>query len=99
MLLFASCPASSPVTYHPCCIPAKLGQVHGSMPTHPNKLLDTRPTSACFFVGDVEVAGIHELVGNALIVDGEPPRKVDLRGDPLPNVPQDDEGEEGESNG
>jgi [DsrC]-trisulfide reductase subunit K len=60
----------------------------------------TLPPLLDYFVGDVEVAGIHELVGNALIVDGESPRKVDLRGDPLLNVPQDDDaGQEGESNG
>ncbi len=60
----------------------------------------TLPPLLDYFGGDVEVAGIHELVGNALIVDGEAPRKVDLRGDPLLNVPpDDDDGQEGESNG
>ncbi len=37
-----------------------------------------------YWVGDVDVAGIHEFVGNALILPGEPERKTDLRGDPLP---------------
>jgi hypothetical protein len=31
----------------------------------------------------VEVAGVHELVGNALVMKGERPRTTDLRGDPL----------------
>jgi hypothetical protein len=29
------------------------------------------------------VAGVHELVGNALIMKGERPRMTDLRGEPL----------------
>ena len=36
-----------------------------------------------YWVGDVEVGGIHELVGNALIMKGEKERETDLRGDPL----------------
>lgn len=32
---------------------------------------------------DVKVAGIHELVGNALVMRGEKKRTVDLRGEPL----------------
>jgi hypothetical protein len=31
----------------------------------------------------METAGVHELVGNALIMDGEKPRETDLRGEPL----------------
>jgi hypothetical protein len=30
----------------------------------------------------VEVAGVHELVGNALVVTGEKERTTDLRGQP-----------------
>ncbi len=33
--------------------------------------------------GSLEVAGIHELVGNALIIDGEKERELNLRGEPL----------------
>ena len=36
----------------------------------------------------VEVSGLHELVGNALIVDGEKKRTQDLRGDDLEGVEQ-----------
>ncbi|MCX8070103.1 MAG: (Fe-S)-binding protein, partial [Thermodesulfovibrionales bacterium] len=32
----------------------------------------------------VKVAGVHELVGNALVMKGEKPRETNLRGDPLP---------------
>jgi len=31
----------------------------------------------------VEVAGIHELVGNALVMRGEKERTTDLRGEPI----------------
>ncbi|MDH5656244.1 MAG: (Fe-S)-binding protein, partial [Spirochaetia bacterium] len=34
----------------------------------------------------VDVSGVHELVGNALIMDGEQKRTVDLRGEPLEGV-------------
>jgi len=30
------------------------------------------------------VAGVHELLGNALVMTGEKPRTTDLRGEPLP---------------
>jgi len=36
-----------------------------------------------YWVPGVEVGGIHELVGNALIVKGEKERTTDLRGEPL----------------
>jgi Fe-S oxidoreductase len=36
-----------------------------------------------FWVPGVEVAGVHELVGNALVMKGERPRMTDLRGEPL----------------
>jgi hypothetical protein len=32
----------------------------------------------------VEVAGVHELVGNALVMKGEKERTIDLRLEPLP---------------
>ncbi len=36
-----------------------------------------------FWVPGVEVAGVHELVGNALVMKGERPRTKDLRGEPF----------------
>ncbi len=44
----------------------------------------TLPAVVDYWVGDVEVGGIHELVGNALIMKGEKERTTDLRGTPLP---------------
>ncbi len=43
----------------------------------------TLPTLLDYWVPGVEVAGIHELVANALIVKGENERTTDLRGEPL----------------
>jgi Fe-S oxidoreductase len=48
----------------------------------------TLPPLMEYWVPEVQVGGVHELVGNALIMEGEN-RTTDLRGDPLP-------GEEGE---
>lgn len=42
------------------------------------------PTLLDYWVPGVEVAGVHELAGNALVMDGEKERTTDLRGDPLP---------------
>jgi Fe-S oxidoreductase len=39
-----------------------------------------------YWVPDVEVAGVHELLGNALVMKGETPRTRDLRGRPLPGA-------------
>ena len=36
-----------------------------------------------YWVPGVEVAGIHEFVGNALVIDGENERTTDLRGEPM----------------
>jgi len=36
-----------------------------------------------YWAPDVDVGGIHELLANALIMDGEEERTVDLRGEPL----------------
>jgi len=38
-----------------------------------------------YWVPGVEVSGLHELVGNALIMDGEKERDTDLREEPLPD--------------
>ncbi len=43
----------------------------------------TLPPMIDYWVGGVEVGGVHELVGNALIMKGEKERTTDLRGDPL----------------
>ena len=42
------------------------------------------PTLMDFWVPGVQVAGIHELVGNALVMPGEKERTTNLRGMPLP---------------
>jgi len=42
------------------------------------------PSLMEYWVPGMEVGGIHELVGNALILDGEKERETDLRGEPLP---------------
>jgi Fe-S oxidoreductase len=44
----------------------------------------TLPTLLEYWVPGVEVAGVHELLGNALIARGEKERTSDLRGEPLP---------------
>ncbi len=44
----------------------------------------TLPTLMDYWVPGVEVAGVHELLGNALVMKGEHPRTTDLRGEPLP---------------
>ncbi|MFB3915576.1 MAG: sulfate reduction electron transfer complex DsrMKJOP subunit DsrK [Terriglobales bacterium] len=44
----------------------------------------TLPTLMDYWVPGVEVAGVHELLGNALVMSGEKKRATDLRGDPLP---------------
>ncbi len=36
-----------------------------------------------YWVPDVDVTGLHELVGNALVMDGEIERETDLRFEPL----------------
>ena len=51
----------------------------------------TLPSLLEYWVSGVEVAGIHELVGNALVMKGEKERTTDLRGEPLK-----EEGEEEE---
>jgi len=40
----------------------------------------TLPPLMDYWVPGVEVAGVHELVGNALVMQGEKPRTTDLRG-------------------
>ncbi len=49
------------------------------------------PTLMEYWVPEVDVIGIHELVGNALILPGEHKRETDLRFEPLPGVEQTEE--------
>ncbi len=44
------------------------------------------PASMGYWVPDVDVTGLHELVANALIMPGEKERETDLRGEPLPGM-------------
>jgi len=44
----------------------------------------TLPTLLEYWVPGVEVAGVHELLGNALVMTGEKERVADLRGEPFP---------------
>jgi Fe-S oxidoreductase len=37
-----------------------------------------------YYVPAVDVSGVHELVANAMVLDGEKKKTVDLRGEPLP---------------
>jgi Fe-S oxidoreductase len=41
-----------------------------------------------YWVPGVKVAGVHELVANAMIMKGEKERTTDLRGEPLPGIEQ-----------
>ncbi|MBC2703820.1 sulfate reduction electron transfer complex DsrMKJOP subunit DsrK [Desulfobacula sp.] len=49
------------------------------------------PTLCEYWVPEVEVYGIHELVGNALILPGEKKRTEDLRFEPLPGVEEEED--------
>jgi Fe-S oxidoreductase len=52
----------------------------------------TLPTLLNYWVPGVEVAGVHELLGNALVMTGEKPREADLRGEPFAKaIPQESE--------
>jgi Fe-S oxidoreductase len=49
------------------------------------------PDLMSYWVPEVEVYGVHEMVGNALILPGEQKRETDLRGEPLPGMEAADE--------
>jgi hypothetical protein len=49
----------------------------------------TLPTLLEYWVPGVEVAGVHELLGNALVMRGEKERTSDLRGQPFASQPED----------
>jgi Fe-S oxidoreductase len=55
----------------------------------------TLPPLLEYWVPDVEVGGVHELVGNALIMKGEKPRTTDLRGEPMKGFEEGTEEEAG----
>jgi Fe-S oxidoreductase len=54
----------------------------------------TLPPLMKYWVPEVDVTGVHELVGNALIMDGEKQRTTNLRGEPLPGFEEAEEEEE-----
>jgi len=43
----------------------------------------------------VQIGSVHELIGNALIMDGEKADRTDLRGEPYPGRQTDDKAAEG----
>ncbi len=47
------------------------------------------PDLMTYWVPEVDVTGVHELVANALVVSGEKERETDLRGEPLPGMEED----------
>lgn len=47
-----------------------------------------------YWVPEVDVTGVHEMVANALILDGEKDRTTDLRGEPLPGMEEVEEDED-----
>jgi len=48
------------------------------------------PASMEYWVPEVDVTGVHEMVANALILPGEGKRTTDLRSEPLPGMEEDD---------
>jgi len=49
------------------------------------------PDLMTYWVPEVTVYGVHEMVGNALVLPGENERETDLRGEPLPGMEAADE--------
>lgn len=47
-----------------------------------------------YWVPGVDVTGLHELVGNALVMKGEKKRTTDLRYEPLPGMEEEEEAED-----
>ncbi len=43
------------------------------------------PALMDYWVPGIKVMGVHELLGNALVMDDEIARTLDLRSEPLPN--------------
>jgi hypothetical protein len=46
----------------------------------------TLPPLANYWAPGVDVTGVHEMVANALVMEGEIPREVNLRQEPLPGA-------------
>ena len=44
-----------------------------------------------YWVPEVQVTGVHEMVGNALVLEGEKERETDLRGEPLPGKEEEED--------
>ena len=44
-----------------------------------------------YWVPDVDVTGVHEMVGNALVLEGEKERTTNLRGEPLPGMEENED--------
>jgi Fe-S oxidoreductase len=44
-----------------------------------------------YWVPEVGVTGVHEMVGNALVLEGEKERETDLRGEPLPGKEEEED--------
>ena len=57
-----------------CAIPVNLG---------PTTLMN-------YWNPGVQVCGVHELLGNALVMTGEKKREENLRFEPLPNLEEDE---------
>ena len=55
------------------------------------------PALCDYWAPGVGVSGVHELVGNALIMEGENERTTDLRGDPIPGREKKEEKKEEEN--
>ena len=51
------------------------------------------PTLMEYWAPEVGVSGIHELLGNAMIMDGEKERTRDIRGEELPDLEPEDKGD------
>jgi len=58
----------------------------------------TLPPLLDYWVPGVEVGGIHEMLGNALIMKGEKPRETDLRSEPYEKAERADKVKEGDIN-
>lgn len=52
------------------------------------------PDLMAYWVPEVDVTGVHEMVSNALILEGEKKRTTNLRGEPLPGMEDVDEEDE-----
>jgi hypothetical protein len=49
------------------------------------------PTLMDYWVPEVQVTGVHEMVANALVFEGEKERTTDLRGNPLAGMEEEED--------